>query len=147
MFKTICAQICTRARFAFKDAQKCTSCAFIEIINIYEFGVLKHVFIIVNIQLETWITFLKPFVHRFALVNVLSSRMRKSARFVHSLKSNMQLEPWITFLKPFVHRFALVHVLCSKMSKSARSVHSLKSSRFLRVCSDKICIYDFDYTV
>ena len=98
-------------------------------------------------QLEPWITRLKPFVHRFVLVHVLRSKMRKSARVVHSLKSstfyefgvlkhvliivNMQLETWMTFLKPFVHRFALVNVLCSRMRKSARFVHSLKSSKFM----------------
>ena len=85
-FKTICAQNCTRARFAFKDAQKWTICAFVKMVKIYEFLVVEYVYRIVNMQLETWITFLKPFGHRFALVNVLCSRMRKSARFVHSSK-------------------------------------------------------------
>ena len=74
IFKTICAQICTSERFVFKDAQKCTICAFIKIIKIYEFGVLKYVFRIFNMQLGPWITCLKPFVHRFALVHVLGSK-------------------------------------------------------------------------
>ena len=88
MFKTICAQICTSARFAFEDVQKCTICAFVKMIKIYEFLVVEYVYRIVNMQLEPWVTCLKPFVHRFALVHVLCSKMRKSARFVHSLKSS-----------------------------------------------------------
>ena len=134
-------------RFAFKDVQKCTICAFVKMIEIYEFLVVEYVYRIVNMQLEPWITCLKPFVHRFALVHVLGSKNAQKCTicaFIKIIKIyefgvlkyvfrivNMQLGPWITRLKPFVHRIALVHVLHSKMRKSGRFVHSLKSTRFM----------------
>ena len=142
MFKTICAQNCTRARFAFKDAQKRTICAFIKINQIYESFGVEFAYGIWNMQLAARIRCLKPFVHRFALVHVFAFEDVQKwtiCAFVKMVKIyefsvveyvyrivNMQLEPWIACLKPFAHRFALVHVLCSKMRKSARFVHSLK---------------------
>ena len=145
--KPFCAQICTSERFVFKDAQKCTICAFIKIIKIHEFGVLKYVFRIVNMQLGPWDNMFKTICAqnctraRFAFKDAQKWTICAFIKINQIYESfgvefayrilNMQLEPRIRCLKPFVHRFALVHVLRSKMCKSEWFVHLLKSTRLM----------------